>query len=287
MNSAWQGTVLLADVRAKELFATVGANRALREVAQCVDVMEKAALGRGGQVVRTKGDELMVLFPGPEPAAEAAAAMQAAVDALPPVAQTKLGVRIAFHQGAPAARGRDVLGDTVKLASRLLQQAHNAQIVTTRNTAAQLSPDFSGRMRALSAGTPKIKVTEAVKTEALQLYELVWRRESRGLLLKYGASTVRRSPEDPSAVRLGRDFESDVVVLDDLASRQHCTIALRAEGFVLEDHSSNGTYVTEAGETEVALRHASRVLRRQGVIAFGHPRTSTTQLVEYHCIVRS
>jgi pSer/pThr/pTyr-binding forkhead associated (FHA) protein len=42
---------------------------------------------------------------------------------------------------------------------------------------------------------------------------------------------------------IGRDFDCDVVIKDQKASRKHCRLLRKAEGFVLEDlGSKNGTF---------------------------------------------
>jgi pSer/pThr/pTyr-binding forkhead associated (FHA) protein len=102
------------------------------------------------------------------------------------------------------------------------------------------------------------------------------------LRLQYGITEVIAKGEH-NPVSLGRDFQCAVIILDDLASRRHCTIEQRAGEFVLIDHSTNGTYVTEEGETEVRLQQASVTLRKHGWLAFGQPRARTDQVVEYFC----
>ena len=102
------------------------------------------------------------------------------------------------------------------------------------------------------------------------------------LRLQYGITEVIAKGEH-NPVSLGRDFQCAVIILDDLASRRHCTIEQRAGEFVLIDHSTNGTYVTEEGEAEVRLQQASFTLRKHGWLAFGQPRARTDQVVEYFC----
>jgi adenylate cyclase len=52
---------------------------------------------------------------------------------------------------------------------------------------------------------------------------------------------------------------------------------------VLQDHSTNGTYVTADGEREILLQREDLTLRGHGWMAFGQPRASTTDIVEYFC----
>src|ERR687896_1687256 len=101
MDSTWQGTVLLVDLRrdASRLYQIAGPTKALLAIQECVAKLEQAAWEGGATFVRASGDEVMALFPAPTAAADAASAMQMAADALSPVGDTKLGVRIAFQTG--------------------------------------------------------------------------------------------------------------------------------------------------------------------------------------------
>jgi hypothetical protein len=134
-------------------------------------------------------------------------------------------------------------------------------------------------------------------TSSLGLCEFVWRvgenttcfgaAEAKPVRhgtvrLTYGTTEVTAKGER-NPVSLGRDFECGLTILDHLASRRHCTIEQRAGEFVLIDHSTNGTYVTEEGQAEIHLRQADFTLRKHGWIAFGQPRADTDQVVEYLC----
>ena len=54
-----------------------------------------------------------------------------------------------------------------------------------------------------------------------------------------------------------------------MASRHHARIEKRKDHFVLIDQSTNGTYVTISGRTEIAVRRSEFVLYGSGQIAFG------------------
>jgi adenylate cyclase len=86
---------------------------------------------------------------------------------------------------------------------------------------------------------------------------------------------------DSNAVKIGRDIDCSVIVTADEASRRHCTIKRVVDDFILIDHSTNGTYVTEEGEDEILLLGKSSTLRRHGWISFGQPRAATDQVLEY------
>src|SRR5207253_6908353 len=166
-----QITVLFADVSGStRLYETAGDAAALDAIGRCIERLSQAAESTGGRVLKTMGDEVMVLFPTPDAAASAASEMHAAVDTLPPVNGTKLGVRIGFHAGPVIQRDNDVFGDTVNLAARLVEQAMKGQIIISEETAGLLGPVFRNWARRLYA------IQVKGKGEEVMLCELVWRQ---------------------------------------------------------------------------------------------------------------
>jgi adenylate cyclase len=100
------------------------------------------------------------------------------------------------------------------------------------------------------------------------------------LRLKYRDREIVRRRDDES-IAVGRDQASGLVIDDEMASRNHCTLERRQDKFVLKDHSTNGTYVTIEGDAELLLRREELVLRKHGWIAFGQPRTTSVDVVEF------
>ena len=294
MDSSWQGTVLLADVRgdASRLYNEVGATKALQAIKQCITVIETTAWEGGATVVRTTGDEMMALFPAPAAAADAASLIQAAVDALPAIGTTKLGVRVAFHSGPVTVRNGDVLGATVTLASRLIEEAQKDQIITSRLTAAALGQAYKNRMRSMrqpqgfnptsSLGMCEFVWKVAEQTTSFGASDMVPATNHTTLRLVYGITEILAKGER-SPISLGRDFECRLVLLDERASRRHATIEQRGGEFVLIDHSTNGTYISEEGHEEVRVVHRDFVLHRHGWISFGRPREGAELVAEYFC----
>ena len=93
------------------------------------------------------------------------------------------------------------------------------------------------------------------------------------LTLIYGASSLKLDAEQKS-VSLGRDAGNDLMVPDKMASRVHCKIEFRRGNFFLVDQSTNGTYVTLAGDAEVLLKREQIMLRGHGVICLGQASAS-------------
>ncbi|OLD77362.1 MAG: hypothetical protein AUF66_00265 [Betaproteobacteria bacterium 13_1_20CM_67_22] len=293
MQTTRHTTVLFADLSGStKLYDSVGDTAAFEAIGACIDRLRQSAEADGGRVVKTMGDEVMVLFPSPDAAASAATRMHTAVESLPTVGSNKLALRIGFHTGPVVQRDNDIFGDTVNVASRLADQAVRGQILTSQETAALLGGFIRNWTR------PLYSIQIRGKAEEVAICEIVWRQspdvtEAIGssvarkpapvtLRLQYhGQEAMRRRGQD--AIMIGRGPDCELVISDPKASRQHCTIERRQDRYVLQDHSTNGTYVTADGEREILLQREDLTLRGHGWIAFGQPRASTTDVVEYFC----
>jgi adenylate cyclase len=285
-------TVLFADVsESTKLYETAGDTAAHAAISKCIVAMRKAAEASGGRVVKTVGDEVLAIFRLPDAAAAAAAEMQGAVDQLPIESGTKLGLRIGFHAGPVIQQDSDVFGDTVNIASRLVATAVKGQIITSGDTAKLLNPMIRSSMREL------YKIQIKGKAEEVGLVEMQWRRDdeettvfSTGrpkaraavsvLKLKYREKEIVRR-RDNDTIDMGRDPECGLCILDHMASRRHCTIERRSDKWILKDHSTNGTFVTLEGDTELLLQREELTLRKHGWIACGVSRSGTKEVVEF------
>ena len=293
-NENRKATVLFADVSGStKLYETAGDQAAHGAIARIIAAMAKAVEADGGRVVKTIGDEVMALFPSPDSAASAAAAMHTAVEAMPAVGETRLALRIGFHAGPVIQRDNDVFGDTVNLASRLVDQAVKGQIITSEETAGSLGPIYRNFIRKLYS------IQVKGKAEEVSLCEIVWRQTAdmttfagggkvparpalSALKLRYRDKDVTRRRDNDSII-LGREDGCGLMVMDSKASRQHCTIERRGDKWVLKDHSTNGTYLTTEGDSEILLQREESILRKHGWIALGQPKANTEEVVEYFC----
>jgi adenylate cyclase len=288
-----QTTVLFAGVTGTaELFQAAGDVRAADAITRCLEAFRQAAVESGGRVVKTMGEQIMALFPTANAAADAAARMQGAVDSLAEMGGPKLGARIAFHAGPVLQHDNDIFGDSVNIASRLVEQATRGQVLTTGETVELLATGLRNSTRRL------YDITVRGKEEQISLCEYLWQKSPditdfsaltsvlkaprAGLRLRYrGKDVIRRRREE--SITIGRDAGCMLVVAEAKASRQHCVIERRGQKFILRDHSTNGTYVAVEGEEEIVLRREEIILRRHGWIAFGQPRAETPDVVEYFC----
>ena len=289
MSETAQAAVLFVDVSGStRLYESAGDAVAHAAIDRCINIFKDKTAVIGGRVIKTIGDEVMATFPDASSAAGAAIEMQGAIEELPPVANTKIGVRIGFHFGPLVERDGDVFGDSVNLAARLAGLASKGQIMTSRETVEMMSPIMRSSSRRLYSIEVKGKAT------AVDLYEILWQQNedqtqlsTNRSLVKQKLTALRLKYLDLEGARisltLGRDKAGDLVIIDRMASRQHGKIERRLDKFVLADHSANGTYVTVEGDAEVVLRRAEFALRGHGWIAFGQPRASATETVEFFC----
>src|SRR6185503_3204104 len=95
----------------------------------------------GGLLVSSSGGKLILRFATPDAAASAASKIHAALNALPAVGGTRLGIQIGFHTG-PVESGVSCSDDTVNLALKLAEKAQDGQTITSQQTAERLNPAF-------------------------------------------------------------------------------------------------------------------------------------------------
>ena len=295
METAPGAAVLFADVSdSTHLYELAGDAVASNAINHCVAILRAKATACGGRVIKTIGDEIMVLFASVDAAAQAAITMQSNVALINPVAGMKIGVGIGFNYGPVLERDGDAFGDTVNVAARLTEQAQANEIITSVDTMAQLSPSIRMDCRRLYA------IQLKGKSQAIELAQLVWRWDERldntlvttyagkadlpstQLRLRHGGTEIVFDAAR-AALLLGRDPTADLVVHDAKASRLHCRVERRLDKFVIVDHSANGTYVTFQDDQEVVLKREELPLHGHGWITLGRPRAATEDWVEFTC----
>lgn len=104
------------------------------------------------------------------------------------------------------------------------------------------------------------------------------------LVLSYRGQELEMSP-DMRVFVFGRSPESDLIVDSAAVSRQHARIIYRKGKFVIVDQSRNGTFVRQAGASEVCLLKDDEFpLTSAGVIGLGQTtRLPSDDLIRYRC----
>ena len=270
--------VLFADVSdSTRLYEKMGDTAAFSQVKACLQILTEATRQFGGWVIKTIGDGVMCAFPDADAAALAACEMQMRIAQRPASrGKAKITIRIGFHYGNVLREGQDVFGDTVNIASRMATLATAGHISMTGATAAQLSAHLNSRVRKLTALPVK------GKQHAIDVHEITWQDGGQETHVSGRAGSFVDMAEPRLRIEyrnrkfvfrdtltIGRDETNDLMIDDQMASRNHARIEKRKDKFVLVDQSSNGTYVTITGRKEIALRREEFVLYGDGQIAFG------------------
>lgn len=292
LSAAREQCILFADVAGStRLYEKLGDAEARHAIERCLKRVRLAVEGCEGRVVKTIGDAILAVFADTETCLQAACQMQQRVADLPRVGGQAIAIRVGFHAGPVLEENADIFGDAVNLAARMADIAKAGQIIATASSIDSLTPLARQAARELDA------VPVKGKSEPVRVCEVVWRDEGdltlmrpvpvaapkpmrAELRLHHGAREVPLAV-DWDILILGRDKQVDVVVADPLASRQHARIERRGDKIVLVEQSTNGTWLTFAGESERQLRREEVVLERSGRISFGHPWREDGETVEF------
>lgn len=285
--SQQQFAILFADLSGSTtIYEQQGDAAAKKQVDACLMQLARSASSHQGLVVKTIGDELMLRFPSADQAAAAAIAMQ--IDNLK--SRSVFRLRIGFHFGPVILDASDVFGDAVNTAARLAQMARTGQILTSEETMQRFSPKHQGKTRNFDFD--KLRG----KSQAMRILELVWEptndvtravggtlgaaitkptNEARLLRLSV-ANNERAFTAQDAPITIGRESVCALTVASQFASRVHAHVEYRRDKFVLQDRSTNGTFVTAEGGKEVFLKGESLPLSGHGIISLGCPLLSQT-----------
>jgi adenylate cyclase len=276
------------------LYEALGDIQVLAIVTRALVAMEQQVFEHRGEVIKTVGQEMLLLFQDGNAAASAAIAMQQRIEHFAAEAGMAMSLRIGLLSGPLIEDHGDVFGDAVNVAARLVQLANPGQILTDGATVAALRSALRGRARQIDRLRVKGKRGET------EIVEIGWRRDSRdpfmteqGMLLdrsRTARMVLRFAGEEivvdgaRATLTIGRDEASDLPISSGKASRQHARIEWRRDKFVLFDHSTNGTYVTLAGEPEMMIKHETMLLHGRGVLSIGQAASAREPgVIEFEC----
>lgn len=278
--------VLFVDISSStRLYKNLGDAEAVRRIRTCLRELCQITEAHDGRVIKNMGDGLMCDFAVAEQALVASEAMQTTVSGEYGRVQPNLSIHVGCHLGHVIESEGDLFGDTVNIAARIANIAGSGKIITTQQTADALPPPLRVRVRPLQ------QVSVKGHSDTVAVCEYLWgeygdatilggpalRPASEGARLRVvcGQDEVwldRRST--PHSILLGRQPGCELTVTDPSASRQHATIELRGDKFVVVDHSANGTYVAWE-TTETCLKREEMILPSRGRLGLGSS-TSTT-----------
>src|SRR2546426_11123754 len=173
--------VLFADITGStRLYEKLGNARALACVGLALNIMRESALGCGGRVVQTTGDEVLCVFPTASAATQAAAEMQSRVEMQEPVSGWRLQIHVGLQFGPVLEEGQDVFGDCVNVAARMVKLAKPSQIIAGGECVEALTGAMKEHTRALD------KLPVKGREQEVEVYEVLW-RQSEGFDDKGGS----------------------------------------------------------------------------------------------------
>lgn len=271
--------LFVAVAGSSRLFERLGGAEALYAVDRCMKRIARGVDGFRGRIVRKTRDEVTALFANADDACQAAIAMQRRIADLPPVSGVQLTIRAGFHHGPVIGEGSELQGAGVNTAECLAGLARPGQVLTSGETQARLSA-------ALQLSTHYLEPLSVNGPSGKQVvFEVLWLPTTRPAAKAFVAPPAPAIERDlrlclrylghmkvvdrirPN-VLMGRDAGCDITVRDRRASRHHAKIERRGEQFILSDLSTNGTFVTVNGESELFLKRDEFVLHGSGIIAF-------------------
>jgi len=277
-------TILFADVvGSTHLYEVLGDDAARETVRQCVEIMKQATEEYGGSVIKTMGDEVMSTFPSADDAMNAASQMQKRITSSNSLAtdSTHVSIRIGSHYGPVVVEDRDIFGAAVHTANRMTSQAKAGQIITTAVTVEQLSGEWRTLVRQIDLAIMR------GQSDEVAMYEVLWQPEeatsmlpsikmdalpdriTQKLSLRFGDEEVIVGEGGLTNVTLGRADENNVTVKGKLISRVHALIECNKNHFVLNDKSTNGTFVQREDGEEFYIRRDNMELSGSGIIGLG------------------
>ena len=286
--------VLFADISGStSIYEQLGDAVAVELIQGLLASMEEEVLMHKGEVIKSIGDELLCTFTDVVSALAAATAMHQQAGAVSGPGGRALALRIGMHFGATIKDRGDIFGDAVIVASRVVEMARPGQILITEECFARVPLLGRSRIRAVD------KITVRGRSVEVTVMEVLW---ERGRMVTTIVPPIQRPPTETARMQIdyrgrtftiaqqsnlmliGRDASCQIVVSGAKTSRQHAALEWRRGKFVLEDRSTNGSFVLPDGGQLIHLRREELVLTGSGLIGFGEqPREGGSAVVRYEC----
>ncbi|MBU2887328.1 adenylate/guanylate cyclase domain-containing protein [Gilvimarinus agarilyticus] len=272
--------VMFADVSgSSRLYKEHGNTQAKQQIDGTLGATREIIESYEGVVIKTLGDEIMARFSSPEQACRAAIKLQR--HALK-YGQLSLRIGMAYGETLMDSTG-DVFGQVVNDAADVSHIARANQVVLTDTFKLQLPP----------ALTQQCERFDQVRLKGAEHSSIVYRLHWETSTHPQNATAVMDilSLTDlpvPQSLELHHDSRQQTINIDDLpltigrdeslvkwfadntkVSREHCEIIYRRGKFVLIDHSTNGTYITQEQQELVYIRREETPLMGSGIITLG------------------
>lgn len=268
---------MIADIcSSTQLFQELGDDFAAGLVNRTLKEASAVAEAGHGEVLRSKGDDVLCIFDEPARALRSALQIHSATRGIMTRDGHHVHMRIGINSGDVILSNGDLLGDVVNMAARISNAAKPGQTLVSSATVDMLGSADSGLLRPLGAFSLR------GKSGAVSLFECL-EPSLEGEITQVGPP-IRFPKSDRleivfqshriqldyllSRFLIGRAADCDLVLDHPLVSRHHAEIRYQNHEFVLTDFSTNGTELIVSGRPRV-LRHSQAALRGKGSIFLG------------------
>lgn len=266
--------ILVADVTASvTLYESLGDTEAFRTITRTLDTLRADVARCDGDVIQSRGDDILCVFE--EPAAASGAA-QRMLDSSAGGAALHLGL----HYGA-VIRARDsIYGDAVNVAYRLASVANDGEALASGAFAERLPPwiqasltplqrfAFKGRSQAVEVfslggmgGGAQTMLPASMRAPAAP--------QATGLRLRLTWAGARIEIGEAESLSVGRAEDCDLVIAQPWISRRHAVLHVRDAAAGIVDRSTHGSWLSTGDGRELLVRRRSAPLIGRGVVALG------------------
>jgi adenylate cyclase len=266
--------ILVADVTASvTLYESLGDTEAFRAITRTLDALRADVARCDGEVIQSRGDDILCVFD--EPAAAAGAA-QRMLDA----SASGASLHLALHHGAVIRARQSIFGDAVNVSYRLASVANDGEALASGAFAERLPVWMQGAL------TPLQTFSFKGRTQPVEVFSLGGMRAGEATMLP--ASMRAPAPVASAGLRLrlswgggtteigeaeslsvGRAEECDLVVAQPWISRRHAVLHVRDGAAGIVDRSTHGSWLTTGDAAEMLVRRRSAPLIGSGLIALG------------------
>lgn len=277
-------SVLCADVTGvASLTRYVDTQEAAHAARRCETRIRLSVESHGGRLLTRPGNRLIAYFSDNVDALQSAIDMQQRVSSLPPCAGISLFVRVGLCTGHQLKEERYFPGEGPNPAVSLSTDAAPGHILLSiprrikRFPWEQLAADRIANI-SLQCGKRGLGVFDVPWQERdpgplrLALSQLA--DEDYQLSIRYRGVSMRVDSNRPR-LTIGRTSDCDLAIRDPRCSRVHGVIEKRLDRFVFVDRSSNGTFLSRDGHTEIHIHNREIELSGRGYLSLGSPAAET------------
>lgn len=291
-ESSAERAILFADiVDSSRLYQKLGDERAQNLISEGVTLMKDIVEQYNGVFIKSIGDEILAEYESAAQAVESAIFM---IRMLRNMADSEnevwsnLHIKIGIHFGPVVEKDNDVFGNSVNIAARIVSEAKDSQILVTEAVIAVIDSDVTTRFvesAELKGIKEPVNIHEVLFTEGevsghtsilsddlfeeFQTEQALNNRQAKLTILVSGNEYTVNADKD--RLKFGRNPDNDVVIDRDGVSRYHCKIEFKKGKFVLNDESSNGSFVVLENGDKKHIRRAEFTLDQKCRIGLGQP----------------